>query len=154
MIFFIFSSWSCSLWRLQKVGMNRGCWILLWLMYDCQQWSREIMHVWSKTCNTHTDTQRHKSPHLIYQLVWWVASCQIVCLQNLILLLYIPSFCLSLHPLVSLHLFLLLTLPETLCRNTHTHSLTHPADAVTSLGSDSGRKPQSFHESTSQNVTV
>lgn len=38
---------------------------LLWLIYDCQQWSREIMHVWSKkkkntvTCNTNTHTHKY-----------------------------------------------------------------------------------------------
>lgn len=120
--------WSCSLRRLQKVGMNRGCWILLWLMYDCQQWSREIMHVWSKTCSTHTYI--YISTHLNYQLVWWVAPGQIVCplrsLQSLMFLFYIPSFCFSLFLIVCPCSFFLLTflsfpkLPQTLCRNTHT----------------------------------
>ena len=82
MIFF-FLSWSRSAQRLQKVGMSRGCWILLWLIiYDCQRRSREIMHVWSKKPPlpaTHTHTHTHAHTLWKYQLVWWVAPGQMFC---------------------------------------------------------------------------
>lgn len=39
---------------------------LLWLIYDCQRWSREIMHVWSKKkpqlpAKTHTNTHSRQT---------------------------------------------------------------------------------------------
>lgn len=151
--FFFFFYWSHSARRLQKVGMSRGCWILLWLIYDCQRRSREIMHVWSRkttvTCNTHTHI--HRNTHWKCELVWWVAPSQMFCplldlsraLHCLPLQLYDISRLFFLCYLLSFSWFLLFFLFPTFTvhfTNTHTH-----CDLTTScLGSGSGRKPQPF----------
>ncbi|KAF3697658.1 hypothetical protein EXN66_Car013338 [Channa argus] len=69
-----------------------------------------------------------------------VSSCYITSLISVLIVCPFSFFLLT---------FLLKPPPDT-----QKHSLTPPANTVTSLGSNGGRQPQPFNESTYQNVTV